>query len=104
MIRYLKIDENRIDREVQDFSDFFSPGDLVWMNESSEKVEFSQYPEIQSCIVSLDPKDGKILALVGGYDFYSSNFTHHEWKQIDFKDCYKWTYKAIDYAIEKRII
>jgi len=69
-----KIDENRIDREVQEFSDFFSPGDLVWINESSEKVEFSQYPEIQSCIVSLDPKDGKILALVGGYDFYSSNY------------------------------
>ena len=24
--------------------------------------------------MSLDPKDGKILALVGGYDFYSSNY------------------------------
>ena len=69
-----KIDENRLDREVQEFSDFFSPGDLVWMSQNQNKVEFSQYPEIQSCIVSLDPKDGRILALVGGYDFYSSNY------------------------------
>lgn len=31
------------------------------------------------------------------YTYYTSAFTHHEWKPIDFKDCSKWTYKAINY-------
>lgn len=31
------------------------------------------------------------------YTHYTSAFTHHEWKPIDFKDCSKWTYKAINY-------
>lgn len=32
------------------------------------------------------------------YTYYSERFSHHEWKEIDFKDCYKWSYKAINYA------
>ena len=32
------------------------------------------------------------------YHYYTSSFNHHEWKPIDFKDCKKWTYKAIEYA------
>ena len=31
------------------------------------------------------------------YDYYTSQFKHHEWTQRDFKDCYNWTYKAINY-------
>lgn len=32
------------------------------------------------------------------YDYYTSNFNHHTWEQKDFKDCYNWTYKAINYG------
>ena len=32
------------------------------------------------------------------YQYYTSAFCHHEWKPIDFRDCSKWTYKAIEYA------
>lgn len=32
------------------------------------------------------------------YEYYSSSFTHHEWKAIDHRDCKKWVYKAIEYA------
>lgn len=32
------------------------------------------------------------------YDYYTSNFNHHQWESKDFKDCSKWTYKAIEYA------
>lgn len=31
------------------------------------------------------------------YTYYTTAFSHHEWKPIDFKDCSKWTYKAINY-------
>lgn len=32
------------------------------------------------------------------YQYYTSQFTHHEWTVRDFKDCDKWVYKALDYA------
>lgn len=31
------------------------------------------------------------------YTYYTSAFTHHKWTPTDFKDCSKWTYKAINY-------
>lgn len=32
------------------------------------------------------------------YNFYTSQFTHHEWTTRDFKDCDKWVYKALEYG------
>lgn len=32
------------------------------------------------------------------YKYYTESFTHHEWKPIDYKDCHKWTHKAINYG------
>lgn len=29
------------------------------------------------------------------YDYYTSQFKHHEWELKDFKDCHKWVYKAL---------
>jgi hypothetical protein len=29
------------------------------------------------------------------YDYYTSQFKHHEWSEKDFKDCHSWVYKAI---------
>ena len=31
------------------------------------------------------------------YTYYTTAFTHHKWTPIDFKDCSKWTYKAINW-------
>lgn len=31
------------------------------------------------------------------YNYYASQFKHHEWKEKDYKDCYNWVYKAINY-------
>lgn len=32
------------------------------------------------------------------YQYYTSNFSHHQWSAVDFRDCKKWVYKAIEYA------
>jgi penicillin-binding protein 1A len=37
-------------------------------------VLFVQVPEAQSALVSVDPRDGAIVALVGGFDFFQSKF------------------------------
>lgn len=30
------------------------------------------------------------------YDYYTSQFKHHDWKPKDLKDCHKWVHKALD--------
>ncbi len=35
-----------------------------------------QWPEVQAAIVSLDPADGRVRALVGGFDFSQQPFNH----------------------------
>lgn len=32
------------------------------------------------------------------YNYYASNFTHHEWTEKDFRECNKWIYKALEYG------
>jgi len=31
------------------------------------------------------------------YQYYTSLFTHHAWSSTDYKDCYKWVYKALEH-------
>ncbi|MDM7924123.1 MAG: PBP1A family penicillin-binding protein [Pyrinomonadaceae bacterium] len=40
------------------------------------EVELSQVPEIQASIVSINAKNGEIVAMVGGYDFQTSRFNN----------------------------
>lgn len=42
----------------------------------SLEVELSQVPEIQASIVSINVKNGEIVAMVGGYDFHTSKFNN----------------------------
>ena len=45
--------------------------------------EIAQLPEVESAFVALDPRDGAIKALVGGFDFDKSKFNHatQAWRQ-----------------------
>ena len=45
----------------------------IWLRENNG-WQLSQYPQPSSAIVSLDPKDGRIKALVGGYSFEQSQY------------------------------
>jgi penicillin-binding protein 1A len=47
-------------------------GDLVRIRETAEGWELGQVPDIQGALVSMSPDDGRVLALVGGYDFRRS--------------------------------
>ena len=51
-----------------------SIGDVIYINEKNKGIELAQIPEIQGAIVSLDPHDGALLALTGGFDFYAGKF------------------------------
>lgn len=41
-----------------------------------EKYNIAQLPAVQAAIVAVNPNDGAIRALSGGFDFYSNKFNH----------------------------
>ncbi len=45
--------------------------------------QISQLPEVESAFVAIDPRDGAIRALVGGFDFNRNKFNHvtQAWRQ-----------------------
>jgi len=54
---------------------------------------------VDDIVGEIDVQDYNLDGIIDSvYTYYTSAFTHHEWKPIDFKDCSKWTYKAINYA------
>ncbi|MDC2980711.1 PBP1A family penicillin-binding protein [Gammaproteobacteria bacterium] len=72
-----RINENRKDKKLTNFSEFFESGDLVWLSKDSiqnRSITLSIHPKVQSALVSLNPSSGEILALVGGYNFRNSQF------------------------------
>jgi penicillin-binding protein 1A len=49
----------------------------------SKPWQIVQLPEVESAFISLDPQDGAVRALVGGFDFNRSKFNHvtQAWRQ-----------------------
>ncbi len=60
-------------------ADILKPGDLIYIRDAQDKDNnhywrLAQIPTLQGAMVVLDPDDGAIRALAGGYDFYRSKF------------------------------
>jgi penicillin-binding protein 1A len=69
------ITENVRGPEPKTAADILEPGDVVRVVEDSEGGwRLSQLPALEGALVSLDPQDGAIQALVGGFDFNRSKF------------------------------
>lgn len=49
-------------------------GDVVRIRRSGEQLRLAQKPDVQGAFVAVDPRDGAIRALVGGYDFFAGKF------------------------------
>ncbi|HSH41999.1 MAG TPA: penicillin-binding protein 1A [Arenicellales bacterium] len=61
--------------EPQSPGDVLAPGDIVYVAPVEENGwRLTQIPQIEGGLVSLDPRDGAIRALVGGFDFYLGKF------------------------------
>ena len=54
-----------------------SVGDVIrYEVQADGSFALGQLPDIQGALVSLNPRNGAILALVGGYDFHARQFNH----------------------------
>jgi penicillin-binding protein 1A len=70
-----ELPDEKVDRAPAQASDIFSRGDVIYtVGNTRESLQFVQVPEAQSALVSVDPKDGAVVALVGGFDFFQSKF------------------------------
>ncbi len=50
------------------------PGQQIWVRKVDNDWWLAQVPDVNSSLVSLDPQNGAVLALVGGFDFNLSKF------------------------------
>ncbi|NRD34162.1 PBP1A family penicillin-binding protein [Shewanella sp. DC2-4] len=55
-------------------SDMLKVGERIWIRDNGQYLQLSQVPEVASATVSLDPKNGAIRTLVGGYSFSQSQY------------------------------
>lgn len=64
-----------VSKKPNSAEDILNVGDVIYVAKNEQKKwELTQLPEAQSALVSLNPKDGAILALVGGYSNRMSRF------------------------------
>ncbi len=77
------ISDDRTGPKLQKAEDVIKPGDVVYVelltisgknNLISHEYSLAQIPEVSGALVSLDPQNGAILALTGGFDYYHSKF------------------------------
>ncbi|HZP14035.1 MAG TPA: penicillin-binding protein 1A [Nevskiaceae bacterium] len=50
------------------------PGDVVRVWRDAKGWRLAQIPQVQSALVAVDPHDGAVRALVGGFDFFAGNY------------------------------
>ncbi len=57
-------------------SDIVSEGALIWVRQRPDDLrwQLAQFPAASSALVAVDPNNGAVRALVGGYSFYQSQF------------------------------
>lgn len=55
-------------------TDTVQTGQQIWVRKMGEARWLAQVPDVNSALVSINPKNGAVLALVGGFDFNQSKF------------------------------
>ena len=69
------IDRSTTGPAPESVTDVLTPGDLILvMPTTAGTWALAQVPEAQSAVVALDPNDGAITSLSGGFDFATSKF------------------------------
>ncbi|MEN8170483.1 MAG: penicillin-binding protein 1A [Pseudomonadota bacterium] len=71
--RYLS--DNAMGPKPKAAADIFKIGDVVRLDKDAEgNWLLAQQPNVSGALVSLNPQNGALLALVGGFDFFHSKF------------------------------
>lgn len=69
------INDNAMGRAPKRAKDILKVGDVIYLRQDEQGLwRLAFIPEVEGALVSLNPDDGSVLALVGGFDFYRSKF------------------------------
>ena len=68
------INENSFGEEPKGADAVLKAGDVIRLQRAGDGWSIVQIPDVEGALVSLDPDDGSIVALTGGFDFYRSKF------------------------------
>ncbi|TNF97656.1 MAG: penicillin-binding protein 1A [Gammaproteobacteria bacterium] len=69
------VDENKRSANPKTADEIATPGSIVRVKKDDKgQWKLTQVPAIEGAFISLNPDDGAIWALTGGYDFYRSKF------------------------------
>jgi penicillin-binding protein 1A len=70
-----ELPDEKTDRSPTTAAEIMHAGDVIYtVGNSADSLQFVQVPEAQSALVAVDPKDGAVVALVGGFDYFQSKF------------------------------
>ncbi len=70
-----QLPDEKVDRSPTQASEVLARGDVIYtVGRTADSLLFVQVPEAQSALVSVDPRDGAIVALVGGFDYFQSKY------------------------------
>ncbi len=76
-IRWAKkyINDRRMGPKLKKIEDVIHVGDVIYVEQLKNKeYVLAQLPEASAALVSLNPQNGAINALIGGFDYYHSKF------------------------------
>ncbi len=70
-----RISETRVGPAPKRAEEIVERGDVVYVvTDAQGTAQLAQLPEAQSALVALDPNDGAIVSLVGGFDYFANKF------------------------------
>ncbi|MEP6885134.1 MAG: penicillin-binding protein 1A [Gammaproteobacteria bacterium] len=70
-----ELPDEKVDRPPTQASEVLARGDVIYtVGRTADSLLFVQVPEAQSALVSVDPRDGGVVALVGGFDYFQSKY------------------------------
>ncbi len=68
------VDEDNRGAEPEKVGDVLKPGDVIWLENRDDQWLLADVPRIEGALVSVDPSDGGIRAMVGGFDYFRNKF------------------------------
>ncbi|MBT3505413.1 MAG: penicillin-binding protein 1A [Piscirickettsiaceae bacterium] len=70
-----QLSTNSMGKKPRKVADVFSTGDITYFYQNNEgEWQLAQLPEAEGALIALEPEDGAVTALNGGFEFYNSKF------------------------------
>ncbi len=68
------INVNAVGKKPKKASDLLSIGQQIWLEERGDQLLLTQKPKVEGALISIDPNNGAIQAMVGGFSQSSNQF------------------------------